>query len=134
MLDLLEEIGFDRVGAFAYSLEEGTRAAELDAQVDPAEARERLEELMEAQRIISFDRNASLVGSTTLALVDERVADDPEYVAVLRTPAQALDIDGVTHLRGPADVDPGDMVEVHIVDALDYDLVAEMRTVGAEPT
>lgn len=128
MLDLLDEIGFDRVGAFAYSLEEGTRAAELDGQVDPAEARDRLEELSEAQRAISFERNASLVGSTTLALVDERVDEDGEYVAVARTPAQALDVDGVTHLRGPADVDPGDIVEVHIVDALDYDLVAELRT------
>lgn len=88
---------------------------------------------MDAQRVISFDRNASLVGSTTLALVDEGVEDDPEYVAVARTPAQALDIDGVTHLRGRADVDPGDIVEVHIVDALDYDLVAEIRTARDEP-
>jgi ribosomal protein S12 methylthiotransferase len=134
MLDLLDEIGFDRVGAFAYSLEEGTRAAGLDGQVDPAEARDRLEELMDAQRVISFDRNARLVGSTTLALVDERVEDDAEYGAVARTPAQALDIDGVTHLRGRSDVDPGEIVEVHIVDALDYDLVAEIRTARGEPT
>ncbi len=51
-----------------------------------------------------------------------------------RTTAQALDIDGVTHLRAPANVVPGDMVQVHIVDALDYDLVAEVRPVGAEAT
>lgn len=134
MLDLLEEVGFDRVGAFPYSLEEGTRAADLDGQVDPAEARDRLEELMDTQRIISFERNAALVGSTALALVDERIEGDPEYVAVARTPAQALDIDGVTHIRGPVDVDPGAMVEVHIVDALDYDLVAEVRTARPQPT
>jgi ribosomal protein S12 methylthiotransferase len=134
MLDLLEEIGFDRVGAFAYSLEEGTRAAELNGQVDPAEARDRLEELMDAQRAISFDRNARLVGSTAMALVDERVEDDPDHVAVARTSAQALEIDGVTRLRGSADAEPGDIVEVHIVDALDYDLVAEMSTARREPT
>lgn len=89
---------------------------------------------MDAQRMISFDRNAALIGSTTLALVDELVEDDAEHDAVARTPAQALDIDGVTHLRSPANVRQGDMVQVHIVDALDYDLVAEVRPVGAEAT
>jgi len=127
LLDLLEEVGFDRVGAFAYSLEEGTRAAALPDPVPEAQARDRLEELMDAQRVISFERNEAAVGRVVEALVDEKVTDDGEYVAVARTQAQALDIDGVTHLRGPADVDPGSMVEVHIVDALDYDLVGELR-------
>jgi ribosomal protein S12 methylthiotransferase len=90
-------------------------------------ASERLEELMELQRGISFEKNLALVGSATTALVDERVEGDPELVAAVRTPAQALDIDGVTHLRAPAAVDPGAFVEVLIVDALDYDLVAELR-------
>jgi ribosomal protein S12 methylthiotransferase len=134
MLDFLDEIGFDRVGAFTYSDEEGTRAADLDGKVDPGEARDRLEELMDAQRLVSFDRNAELVGTSTLALVDERVAGDAEYAAVARTQAQALDIDGVTHLRAPAEVDPGEIVEVHIVDALDYDLVAEVRPARGEGT
>jgi ribosomal protein S12 methylthiotransferase len=127
MLELLEEIQFDRVGAFAYSLEEGTRASGLDGQVPAEVASERLEELMELQRGISFEKNLALVGSATTALVDERVEGDPELVAAVRTPAQALDIDGVTHLRAPAAVDPGAFVEVLIVDALDYDLVAELR-------
>ncbi|MGE0160077.1 MAG: 30S ribosomal protein S12 methylthiotransferase RimO [Gemmatimonadales bacterium] len=128
LLDLLDEVGFDRVGAFAYSLEEGTRAAELPDQVPEGLARERLEELMDLQRVISFEKNEAAIGRTAEAIVDERVTDDGEYVAVARTRGQALDIDGVTHLRAPADVDPGRMVEVHIVDALDYDLVAEVRT------
>jgi ribosomal protein S12 methylthiotransferase len=127
MLDLLEEIEFDRVGAFTYSLEEGTRAAALDGQVAAEVASERMEELMELQREISFERNLALVGTTASALVDERVEGDAEMAATVRTPAQALDIDGVTHLRAPADVDPGAFIEVQIVDALDYDLIAEAR-------
>jgi ribosomal protein S12 methylthiotransferase len=126
LLDLLEEIRFDRVGAFAYSLEEGTRAARLDGQVPPEVAQERLEELMEVQRAISFERNAALVGRRFQALVDGRVEGDAELGAVARTAAQALDIDGVTHLTRPAPVDPGAFVEVQILDALDYDLVAEL--------
>jgi ribosomal protein S12 methylthiotransferase len=125
MLDLLEEIQFERVGAFTYSEEEGTRAAEMDGRVPDDVMEDRLEELMEAQRAISFDKNLTLVGATATVLVDELV-DDEEHTAVGRTAGQALDVDGVTHLRGPADARPGDFVEARIVDALDYDLIAEV--------
>jgi ribosomal protein S12 methylthiotransferase len=125
MLDLLEEIQFERVGAFTYSEEEGTRAAEMDGRVPDDVMEDRLEELMEAQRAISVDKNLTLVGATATVLVDELV-DDDEHTAVGRTAGQALDVDGVTHLRGPADVRPGDFVEARIVDALDYDLIAEV--------
>jgi ribosomal protein S12 methylthiotransferase len=89
---------------------------------------ERLEELMELQRGISFDKNLALVGRTMTALVDRTVEDDAEYGAVVRTVAQALDVDGVTNVRGGEELVPGSMVEVEIVDALDYDLVAEVRS------
>ncbi|HSG06791.1 MAG TPA: 30S ribosomal protein S12 methylthiotransferase RimO [Longimicrobiales bacterium] len=128
MLDLLEEVEFDRVGAFTYSVEEGTRAADMEGQV-PGDVRdERLEELMELQRGISFDRNLALIGRTMTALVDQTVDDDPEFGAVARTVAQALDVDGVTNIRGGGELVPGSMVQVEIVDALDYDLVAEVRS------
>jgi ribosomal protein S12 methylthiotransferase len=127
MLDLLEEIAFERVGAFTYSVEEGTRAAEMDGHIEDYVMAERLEELMELQREISFEKNLALVGSTTQALVDEVVEGDSEYIAVARTKAQALDVDGVTHVRGASRVDPGTLLDVRIVDALDYDLVAEVE-------
>jgi ribosomal protein S12 methylthiotransferase len=127
LLDLLEEIRFDRVGAFTYSVEEGTRAADMDGHVDDDVKGERLEELMDLQRGISFERNLALVGRRATALVDRLVDDDAEHAAVARTTAQALDVDGVTHLRASAGVRPGDLVEVEIVDALDYDLVAEVK-------
>jgi ribosomal protein S12 methylthiotransferase len=125
MLELLEELEFERVGAFTYSDEEGTRAVELDGRVPPDVMDDRLEELMELQRGISFEKNLALVGRSATVLVDERV-DDRDFVAVGRTVGQAIDVDGVTNLRGPTRVDRGDMVEVRIVDALDYDLIAEV--------
>lgn len=132
LLGLLEEMEFDRVGAFGYSVEEGTRAADMPGQVPESLIQERLETLMEVQRDISFDRNLELVGTRTRALIDRLESDDPEYVAVARTVAQALDVDGVTNLVLPAGVSPdvirpGTFVDVEIVDALDYDLVAEVR-------
>lgn len=128
MLDFLEEMRFERVGAFAYSVEEGTRAADMPGHLPEEVKAERLEELMEVQRAISFEGNLEQVGRRVTALVDHRVDDDEEFCAVARTPAQALEVDGVTQIRGSGDgVRPGDMVEVEIVDALDYDLVAEVR-------
>jgi len=127
MLDLLEEVRFERVGAFTYSVEEGTRAAEMGERVSRELMDERMEELMEVQRGISFDANLSLVGRHVRALVDQRLPDDDDYDAVGRTPGQALDIDGVTNLLGAGALEPGTMLDVEIVDALDYDLVAEVR-------
>jgi ribosomal protein S12 methylthiotransferase len=127
MLDLLEEVAFERVGAFTYSVEEGTRAAEMEGRVPEDVMADRLEALMELQREISFEKNLSLVGRRTVALVDEVVAGDSEYIAVARTPGQALDVDGVTHLRADVAVGPGSLLDVRIVDALDYDLVAEVE-------
>jgi ribosomal protein S12 methylthiotransferase len=130
MLELLDEIQFERVGAFTYSVEEGTRAADMDGHVEQDVMNERLEELMELQRGISFDKNVALIGQTTTVLVDRLIQDDAEFGAVGRTVGQALDVDGVTHIRTASGIQPGSFMEVEIVDAQDYDLVAEKR---AEP-
>ena len=132
LLDLLEEIEFDRVGAFGYSVEEGTRAADFPGQVPESLIHERMEALMEVQRGISFDRNLALVGTRGRALVDRVSPDETDFIATVRTVAQALDVDGVTHVvpsssgEAPA-LEVGSFVDVEIVDALDYDLVAEVR-------
>jgi ribosomal protein S12 methylthiotransferase len=126
MLELLEEVRFERVGAFTYSVEEGTRAAEMPGQVDDDVMEERLEEVMELQRGISFERNEEMLGREVEVLVDAQVDDDPDYVAVGRTVGQAVDVDGVTHLRGSAAPAPGTLLTARIVEALDYDMVAEL--------
>jgi ribosomal protein S12 methylthiotransferase len=128
MLEFVEEVRFDRLGAFAYSLEEGTRAAEMEGQVPESLKRERLEELLDLQRGISYDVNLDWVGRRTTALVDQILEEDPDFGAVGRTAAQALDVDGVTHLLPTVALHRGQMVEVEVVDALEYDLVA--RVVG----
>ncbi len=125
MLELLEELRFERVGAFGYSVEEGTRAATLDDHLPHEVIQERLEEVIEIQRGVSWERNEELVGSEVTVLVDE-VVDDPDFIAVGRTAGQAIDVDGVTHLRGPVPATPGTFVEARIVEGMDYDLVAEV--------
>ncbi|MDE3006796.1 MAG: 30S ribosomal protein S12 methylthiotransferase RimO [Gemmatimonadota bacterium] len=133
MLELLDEVQFERVGAFTYSVEEGTRAADLPGHVPQDVMDDRLEELMELQRSISFERNSVCVGEEMTVLVDQSIEGDPEHVAVGRTVGQAVDVDGVTHLTGPGTWSPGDFVRARVVEAHDYDLVAEILGPLDEP-
>ncbi len=124
MLDLLREIRFERVGAFPYSPEEGTPAAEMEGHLSDREKRDRLEALMEVQREISFEHNERLVGSRQTVIIDRLVDEDPDYEAEGRSPGQAAEVDGLTRISGARGLCPGDFTEVEITDALDYDLVA----------
>ncbi len=131
MLDLLDEIRFDRVGAFPYSIEEGTPAAEMEGQLSDGEKRDRLETLMDVQRGISFERNEAMVGTRGQVLVDRRVDDDPEHVAEGHAWSQAVDVDGITRILSVEGgsrrtTEPGELVEVEFVDALEYDLIARV--------
>ena len=128
MLDLLEELRFDRVGAFPYSPEEDTPAAAMADQVPEALARERLEELLDVQRGIGLEKNLELVGSERTALVDRAADDDPDYAWIARTEGQAIDVDGVTWILpdGADEVRPGEFVRVEIVDAGEHDLTGRI--------
>ncbi len=130
LVSLLEELRFDRVGAFTYSEEEGTAAATMEEKVPADVKADRLEALMDVQREISFELNLTQVGKRTIALVDRVVEDDPEFAFQARTKSQALDVDGVTNLFPADGVKPGDFVEIEIVDALDYDLIGAVRRPG----
>ena len=127
VLALLEELRFDRVGAFTYSVEEGTPAAAMVGQLPDEVKTERLEALMDVQREISFELNLAQVGMRTIALVDRVLEDDPDFAFQARTESQALDVDGVTTLFPADSVTPGTFVEIEIVDALDYDLIGAVR-------
>lgn len=127
MLDLLEELRFDHLGAFAYSVEEGTPAAAMPDQVPEAVRRERLERVLDVQRGITLERNEALVGRVAPVLVDRL---EPTGVAVGRTPWQALELDGAVLLRGAVHARPGDVVRARIVDASEDDLVADLVDTG----
>jgi ribosomal protein S12 methylthiotransferase len=126
MLGLLEQIRFDRVGAFPYSLEEGTPAASMPGHLSEDEKRDRLDALMELQSDISFQQNEAMVGRRETLLVDRLNPDDPEQEAEGRVRGQAAEVDGLTRLPSGAGLRPGEFVEVEITDTLDYDLVARV--------
>ena len=121
LLDFLEETQFDRVGAFTYSPQEGTRAFALPDDVPEDVKRARLERLSELQRAITAERYERHLGRATHLLVDRPgVAGE---AAVARAPWQADDVDGVTLVRTGAPA--GALVRATIDDVVDdYDFTA----------
>jgi ribosomal protein S12 methylthiotransferase len=126
LVEFTDEMRFDRLGAFAYSAQEGTSAAALADDVPPAVKEERLAELLEVQRAVSAERLAEAVGTEVTVLVDGPAEDGGPAPLVARTAKQADDVDGCTYLRsGAAAPAPGSFVRARVVESLDYDLVAE---------
>ncbi len=127
LLEFLEEMQFERVGAFTYSPQEGTRAAQYADDVHEAVKRERLERLTELQRSITAGRYEMRVGRTALALVDRTNLENGTSQA--RLPWQADDIDGVTQID--VALAPGTLAEVAVEEVVDdYDFQASMISVA----
>jgi ribosomal protein S12 methylthiotransferase len=121
----ISEIGFDHVGVFTYSHEEGTSAHELADDVPAATKKKRQNALMARQKKIVAARQKRRLGEQTRLVVD---GPSPEHELVMqgRLPGQAPEIDPVVYLT---DCDPsafprGSFVDVEIVGAEGYDLVA----------
>jgi ribosomal protein S12 methylthiotransferase len=121
----ISEVGFDHVGVFTYSHEEGTSAHELEDDVPAATKKKRQNSLMARQKKIVAARQKRRLGEQTRLVVD---GPSPEHELVMqgRLPGQAPEIDPVVYLT---DCDPsafprGSFVDVEIVGAEGYDLVA----------
>ena len=123
LLDFMEDVEFDRLGAFAFSPQEGTRAADMEDLHLPDDVRqERLEETLEVQRAISARRMEREIGRTREVLVDRREAGR----LIGRTRGQADDVDGVTVLEGAVEWAPGTLLKARVTAASDYDLQASV--------
>ena len=118
LLDFLEKASLDRVGCFKYSPVDGAKANELPDPVPESVKEERYQRFMELQQRISTRKLAEKVGKTMWVLVDE--VDDEGAIA--RTMGDAPEIDGVIYLNGEVALKPGDLVQVRIEHADEYDL------------
>ena len=122
LLDFLEEAEFDRLGAFTYSVEEDTPAAEMAGQIDENIKRERYDRLMTAQRGISRRKLEARVGSETRMIIEGQREDGLYYG---RTALEAPEIDGQALLFSEEPLAPGDFVRMRVQGALEYDIVGE---------
>jgi ribosomal protein S12 methylthiotransferase len=126
----IEEIGFDHVGVFTYSHEEGTSAHELADDVPAATKKKRQERLMARQRDLVTVRQQARLGERTRLVID---GPSPEHELVVqgRLAGQAPEIDPVVYLTDcdPSTLPKGAFIDVEIVGAQEYDLIA--KPVGA---
>lgn len=121
LLGFLKATKFERLGAFMYSREEGTSAADFSAQVPETIKQERYDRVMKLQQQISVDALQRYLGTSIEVLIDEKVeSEDGTYVG--RTRGDAPDVDGVVYVSGKH-IKVGKFCMTRITDTLEYDLV-----------
>lgn len=125
LLEFVQQYRFERLGAFAYSEEEGTWGAmNLQDAVPEQVKQDRLEELMELQAAISLSYNESRIGTEQMVLIDTV----GQEIVTGRTFAESPEVDGEVTLPRPecgTHLAPGDFVKVRITGADEYDLTGE---------
>jgi ribosomal protein S12 methylthiotransferase len=126
VLDFLEEAELDRVGAFAFSPEEGTKAALLPDQVPDEVKEERLSRLMELQARVSLERNALFAGRALRVLVEEIDPDDDR--AWGRSFRDAPEVDGIVSIENGGALAPGSWADVTVMDFSEHDLFAALKS------
>ncbi|MBO5246812.1 MAG: 30S ribosomal protein S12 methylthiotransferase RimO [Eubacterium sp.] len=124
LLEFLNWAEFDRLGAFAYSPEEDTPAAEFANQIDEETKLTWRDEVMELQQEISYDLNESMKGRELWAFVEGKVANENAYIA--RTYKDAPGVDGYIFIHTDETLVSGDFVKIRVTGAYEYDLIGEI--------
>jgi len=124
LMQFVNDMEFDRLGAFVYSPEEGTLAETFQNQIEEEQKLCWQEQVMELQQEISFDKNEDLKGKEFLVFVEGKVADENVYLG--RTYRDAPEVDGYVFIHTSEMLMTGDFVKVKITGAYEYDLIGEL--------
>lgn len=123
LCEFVKETRFDRFGAFTFSPEEGTPAAEMEDQIDEQVKQDRYDILMQTQLTVSEEKTAERIGTVLTVLCEgyDRIAE----VYHGRSFADAPDVDGRVYFKSARPISVGEFISVKITEAMDYDLVGE---------
>lgn len=122
LVSFIQDTKFDRLGAFTYSREDGTKASKMKGHVGEKIKTERLDKVMRIQQRISSDLNKRYIGNVIDVLIDEDCGKE-EFAG--RSRADAPEIDGNIFVKGRR-VKPGNIYKVKITGAMEYDLTGEV--------
>jgi len=126
LINFIKSAQIDKVGAFVYSPEEGTKAFEMKNKVDSKTSKSRYSKLMKIQQKISKKCLEHKIGTKTNILVEGRIDD---YTCFGRTSHDAPEVDGLFYFEASPDLKDtliGEIIEVKITDSSEYDLIGEM--------
>ena len=124
VMEFIDTLEFDRLGAFTYSSEEDTPAATFEDQIDEEVKEDRQADIMELQQEIAFDKAEDMIGREVLVMIEGKVADENAYVG--RTYRDAPNVDGLIFINTDVELISGDFAKVKVTGALDYDLIGEL--------
>ena len=124
VMEFIDTLEFDRLGAFTYSPEEDTPAATFEDQIDEEVKEDRQADIMELQQEIAFDKAEDMIGREVLVMIEGKVADENAYVG--RTYRDAPNVDGLIFINTDVELISGDFAKVKVTGAFDYDLIGEL--------
>ena len=124
LCEFVKEAKFERFGAFTYSPEEGTAAAEMPNQIDEQVKQDRYDILMRTQLTVAEEHGESMHGKVLTVLSDGYDADAEIHSG--RSYGDAPDVDGRVFFKSREKIPAGEFVRVKITDSLDYDLIGEV--------
>ena len=124
LMEFVDQMEFDRLGAFTYSPEEGTPAERMPDQVPEELKEERRDEIMELQQEISLEKGNDRIGQELMVMIEGKVSGESAYIA--RTYGDAPKVDGYLFVQTGELLMTGDFAKVKVTGALEYDLIGEL--------
>ena len=124
LMEFVDEMEFDRLGAFTYSPEEGTPAETMEDQIPEEIKEERRDEIMELRQEISLEKGNDRIGQELLVMIEGKVSGESAYIA--RTYGDAPKVDGYIFVQTGELLMTGDFAKVRVTGALEYDLIGEL--------
>ena len=125
LCEFIKETKFDRLGSFAYSMEEGTAASKLSNQVDEKIKQRRNNHIMEIQQKISKEKLKEKIGNTYSCII-ENITDDGEYF-IARSYMDVPSEDGVIYVKYQDDIVLNEYMDIIIIGSSEYDLYGEVK-------
>lgn len=122
--EFVKESKFDRLGAFAYSIEDGTPAAKFPDQLDKKTKNKRQSKIMLIQQDVSKELMSSRIGNEYKCLIENMTEDGEYYIG--RTYMDVPSEDGVVYVKYDPSIMVNEFVNVKIVDSSEYDLIGEV--------
>ncbi len=124
LLQFIKDMSFDRLGAFAYSKEEGTVAATWDNQVDEELKKKWEDEVMLCQKDISLSNNEAYIGRTLRVFIEGKLPEDGVFIG--RTYRDTPSVDGFIFVNSDTELTSGQFVDVKVTSFDEYDLIGDV--------
>ncbi|ROR22378.1 SSU ribosomal protein S12P methylthiotransferase [Mobilisporobacter senegalensis] len=124
LLDFIDEVEFDRLGVFTYSMEDDTPAAKMESQISEETKIEQRDEIMELQQEISYELSERMIGKTLKVFIEGKLPDENVFIG--RTYKDAPNVDGFIFVNSDRELMSGDFVVAQVTGAKEYDLIGEV--------